>query len=345
MIRSIHKAEKPRVTRRELAIAAILSRAVQNATDNLSLEELTSALQNLNASEVNRIVNQLSLMPSELELLTELARVIRSSMGETGLNIRSVLRGQNALIPTAAAILNPQFLADLPATQLPSYLSRPVNVNMVFNYTDPRIVSWASVRAGRLVQAIDESTRIAIRETITRSFIDQITVRDTAKILQDIVGLHPRWANAVYNFRIRSVNNLLESGLSQTRASARADLLTDRYRNKLVKARSRMIARTEIQLAQNQGRIFAWRQTYEKGLLDGSSQKMWVTAYRDVCEICLDLNGEKVPWDAPFSNGDLMPPAHPNCRCAGVLIPPDRGTFASADAVSSGFVEGEEFEE
>jgi hypothetical protein len=344
MIHSIRKAEAPRFSRRELAVAAIIARAVQNAWTNVTTEELASALTNLNASEVNRIVNELSVNPSELEIITELAREVRGSMRNSINNIESVLRGQNARLPRAVAVSNPQYLSNLPASQLPSYLS-PVNVNMVFNYTDPRVVLWASTRAGRLIQAIDESTRIAIRQTITRSFVDQITVRETAKILKDVVGLHPRWANAVYDFRIRSINNLLESGLSQARASARADVLTARYRNKLVTARSRMIARTEIQLAQNQGRYLGWVQANEKGLLDGAAQKMWITAYRDVCDVCLDLNGQVVPWNGAFTNGDIMPPAHPNCRCTAVAIPPDRGTFSPEDAIDLGFVEGAEFEE
>ena len=106
-----------------------------------------------------------------------------------------------------------------------------------------------------------------------------------------------------------------------------------------------MIARTEVQLAQNQGRYLGWQQSYESGLLDGGSTKMWITAYQDVCDECQELNGQVVSWNGAFTNGDIMPPAHPNCRCTAVVIPPDRGTYTPQEMIDFGFVEGEEFEE
>jgi SPP1 gp7 family putative phage head morphogenesis protein len=104
---------------------------------------------------------------------------------------------------------------------------------------------------------------------------------------------------------------------AQSRASAYADQLQSK--------RAVMIARTEIQIAQNQGRYEGWKQASEAGFVDPSAMKMWVTALDErTCEICAPLNGEIVPWKGLFSIGLEAPIVHPNCRCTMVIIPPER---------------------
>jgi SPP1 gp7 family putative phage head morphogenesis protein len=87
-----------------------------------------------------------------------------------------------------------------------------------------------------------------------------------------------------------------------------------------------MIARTEIQIAQNEGRQEGWNQAAEQGYVDVEAQKMWVIAEDErTCDICVELDGEIVPWNETFSSGHETPGrVHPNCRCTMVIIPPDR---------------------
>lgn len=325
MFRSVRKEELEPLTAREVALAGVISRAIQNAWENVDERDIANALRNLNASQVNDIINSLSIRPSDAEIIRQLTLAVRSTLGEAVENVRAVLRGQNRKLPSRVRPLNARELRDLPASMLPQYL-QAVSTTYSFNYTDPRVVLYASTRSGALVTAIDESTRLAIRQTITRAFTDGVTVDQTARILRDVVGLHPRWANAVYNYRVRMIDNLESEGLSTPKAISRADNLTARYRKTLVRARANMIARTEIQLAQNQGRYLGWQQSFEQGLVAGDTKKMWLTAPRDACPICQDLSSQIVGWNQAFTNGNLMPPAHPNCRCVAVLIPPDRGT-------------------
>lgn len=35
----------------------------------------------------------------------------------------------------------------------------------------------------------------------------------------------------------------------------------------------------------------------------------------DVCEFCIEMDGQTVPVEQPFSNGDMVPHYHPNCYC------------------------------
>jgi len=40
-----------------------------------------------------------------------------------------------------------------------------------------------------------------------------------------------------------------------------------------------------------------------------------------VCPRCMEMSGERVPVESVFSNGEIAPPLHPNCRCVMNLIP------------------------
>lgn len=337
MIHTSKVAKAERVSAEELALARIIQRAVNSSWQRFDEREVARALRDLNASQINAIVASLSIRLSDRAMVNQISSAVTSTVGETAKNIRAVLRGQNRNLPRQVNPLNANEFINLDPNNLPSYL-RPTLTEFDFNYTDPRATLWAVTRAGALVTAVDISTRDSIRQIIGRSFLDQVTVRETAKILRNVVGLHPRWANAVYDYRGRLIDQYEEEGLSRAKAVSRADDMSNRYRTTLTRARANMIARTEIQLAQNQGRLLGWTQAYEGGLVDANATKMWLTASFDVCDICQDLNGQIVGWNTPFTNGDLMPPAHPNCRCTSVLIPPDRGTV-TPEELEEEFVE------
>lgn len=74
-------------------------------------------------------------------------------------------------------------------------------------------------------------------------------------------------------------------------------------------ARSDMIARTEIAVADIHGNMMAYR---ESGVV---AQKKWIGGAA-CCDICTEnaLAGP-IGIDEEFPSGDDAPPAHPNCRC------------------------------
>jgi len=78
------------------------------------------------------------------------------------------------------------------------------------------------------------------------------------------------------------------------------------------------ISRTEIIRASNQGTIEGWRQADDLGLISDTARKQWIAF--DPCDICQDLDGTEVPWQDDFDGGIDAPPAHPNCKCACVMV-------------------------
>ena len=204
------------------------------------------------------------------------------------------------------------------------------NTKLRFDVNNPLADDFAEKQAGRLVTAIDESMRLAIRTVISESFKNQVPLDLTASRLRQFVGLHPRWALAVDRYYTRQYESLRNKGITHEKALKRAEMTTETYRRRLIRARSSMIARTEIQIAQNWGRQLAWQQASDGGWVDPDARKVWKTASATMggvppCDRCSPMEGESVRWNQSFSNGLLMPPAHPHCRCTAFLMPPSRG--------------------
>lgn len=99
--------------------------------------------------------------------------------------------------------------------------------------------------------------------------------------------------------------------------------------------RAEMIARTEINMAMNQGVLAAGRQARALGLKE--VQKVW-TLGDNPCEFCQEAAAQGViGLDEDFEGeaGDA-PPLHPNCECSLELFISDRAPSAdAADAVAA----------
>lgn len=162
-------------------------------------------------------------------------------------------------------------------------------------------------------------------------------------------GLFPAWAKAVNNYGDRTATLLDKQGITGDRARTLLDKRTQRYGDKLRRARSRMIARTEIAKVQNAAMQATIDSAYSDGLVGNRAQKVWVTGPFDVCDICQPLSGRRVPYNGYFQwkNGSgPHGPAHPNCRCIIRMVPntsrpPKRlGSGQTADPYRYQFADG-----
>jgi SPP1 gp7 family putative phage head morphogenesis protein len=175
------------------------------------------------------------------------------------------------------------------------------------------------------VTSIDEMTRNAIRKIIVDAFNEQLDYRAVAKRIKNIVGLHPRWADAVVKYEKNEFARMVKMGIKEQTARTRAQERAVRYSDQLKSKRAAMIARTEIQIAQNEGRYEGWKQAFDEGFVDPQATKMWITAQDErTCPICAPLDGEVVSWNGVFSIGLERPIVHPHCRCTMVILPPER---------------------
>jgi len=75
--------------------------------------------------------------------------------------------------------------------------------------------------------------------------------------------------------------------------------------------------RTATLDALKKGQDLSWRDAIEKGVVVGTLTKTWVTVHDDrVRPEHVAMDGQTVPFDAPYSNGQMVPgETDYNCRC------------------------------
>ena len=306
-------------------IAAVL-RALRNSTD---VDAYVRAIQALDPDALERLLVRVEMGALGARIEETLRNVVVTGGSAEGQRIIretprvpspfEALQYPGSVLPSG--IIVPPGLAPPPDVEFQVATQRPD----LFEYVDRRATEYARTRAANLVVQVDSANRLAIRRVIHESFTQPATADQTARKLRSMVGLHTRWARAVMNFDDANYRRFLKDGMTQEAARARADVLTKRYSDRLIRRRAEMIARTEIQQAQNWGRQAAWDGGSKAGYVDMGSMKEWRTApmgsqYGPPCPICTELRGTRVPYNGTFANGYEMPPAHPHCFVAGTIV-------------------------
>jgi SPP1 gp7 family putative phage head morphogenesis protein len=323
-----NSGKKVPLTAEEQVMARTLIDAIRKATNKISVAELSRIIFNLDADTLSRLLNQISITGD----VAAINRALMESVSFGGVDaIREISRiapvlALPAFMPTKVQVLNPESLANMDFTKVPRWASNApdkIKFNLSFNKTNPNSLAFAERRAGELIKSIDEATRQSIRNIITDSFANQVSPQITAMRIKNVIGLHPKWAEAVVEFEKRETARLIKAGVTEAKAAKTAQSSAAAYADRLKEARATTIARTEIQIAQNQGRYEGWKQAADAGYVDPASTKTWITAKDErTCDICGPLDGETVPWLGIFSVGLEAPVVHPNCRCTMVINPP-----------------------
>jgi SPP1 gp7 family putative phage head morphogenesis protein len=299
---SSHRSVTAGLTANERAVADVF----QDAVTALSTASSSNAIRD--AIRSGSISGTVDAFPWDLfsSRVATLSSVFADELIEAGATLAP--DGTEALLRTAG------------------FLPTGSSVGLEFNRADPRAIAWAESQAAVLVQEVTTSTRLAIRGVIVESLTAGLSVADTRRRLQESVGLTFKGAESVGRLRARVFEEALRNGKSISEANSLADAQSDRYRARLVKSRAQTIARTEILRSTNNGRYLGWTQAIEAGLVSPESTKKWSATVAsingEVCDFCKPMNGEIIKWDEVFSNGVLMPPAHPNCRCTATLERP-----------------------
>jgi hypothetical protein len=188
--------------------------------------------------------------------------------------------------------------------------------SLAFDVTNPYAVAAARQLAARLVTNVSEQTQAAIRDAVTRAFEEGLTRREVSRLIKPLIGLTPRDAQAVLNFRAALETEGLRQDLVLKKSAA--------YAERKLRERARTIARTELMQASNLGQHALWQQAITRGLLPADVKRRWSTAHDErVCQICGPMSGQTVGMNDDFvlPSGTRVrnPPAHVNCRCSVVL--------------------------
>lgn len=194
-------------------------------------------------------------------------------------------------------------------------LGSQLGASVSFSTTNPRAVQWARTQSSRLITNVTNETREAVRTVIGDAIEHGIPPRTAARVIRDQVGLTPGQSAAV----VRRYERLIADGRSVDEAGRAAG----RYSAKLLKYRGEVIARTETIRSSTEGQQELWRQAVDRGLIDRDTKRVWIVTDDDrLCPICEPMDGQEVGLEEAFeSDGEraLVPPIHPQCRCAVAL--------------------------
>lgn len=311
-----------------------IARMLRESRLAVDIEKIAEAVVALAPSDLESAINDATVLYLEARLADTLAASYRKRARDEWIRLLSedarrgapILQDQGVRLPSG--IIVPRSMAETLGV-VAEFTINPVR-DVIVDYINPAALQYANQRSAQLVTDVTTANRTALRYIIRDSLAVGRSPMDTARLIRDTVGLHTRWARAVVNYDEAQMRQLIRAGMTPAAARAKVDTLVKTYRDRLIRRRAEMIARTEIQLAQNMARQSSWDVAAKTGLLDGASQKEWLVAPSGSrrgapCEICSELSGKRVAWNAAFPTGHTMPPAHPHCRCTAVLIPPSRG--------------------
>jgi len=184
--------------------------------------------------------------------------------------------------------------------------------SLSFTLTDPNALKWLKEYGAEEIKYISESQRQAIKEIITSGYRDGVTYQQQAKEIRQLIGLDPRWAEAVQQMRARLMGRGLISDDEIDRRAAK-------YAAKLLNKRARNIAVQEATTAGARAFYETTADACNRGILDPHIYEGYriVTGDERLCPQCSALAGEgrRLPDGAYQSSGSVTPKLHNLCRC------------------------------
>lgn len=194
---------------------------------------------------------------------------------------------------------------------------------------NPAAAEIARERAAVLLEDLSDAARETARQVFGQALLGQMSVGETDRRIRALIGLSPRDATAAATYRSGLQSVIDGTGTVDTPTLAdrrfslasltpeKADVMADRYAQRLLARRAELIARTEVLRAVHEGQRVLWDDAASQGLFDpATARRVWVaTEDGRICPECAELDGTEFSFDE-FE----QPPAHPQCRCTMSLL-------------------------
>lgn len=231
------------------------------------------------------------------------------------------------------------------AREAATFLSTALTVTVSFDASNTFAVSAIRENTLRLVSGFTRSQREAVRDTIMDGIARGLNPIEQARNFRQSIGLTSTQTGWVRNYR-SSLENLSRDALNRELRDKRFDRtinraivdgtpltedqierMVNRYRERMIRYRSEVIARTEALRSVHEGVEAMYNQAIQNGQLSPDElERTWVTARDErVRSSHRELNGQKrgigETWEA--AGGTLRFPGDPRapgsetiqCRC------------------------------
>jgi len=232
----------------------------------------------------------------------------------------------------------PPLTLDAPVFSAP--LVAPTSLNISFDVTPTEVTQ--SIRTQQLDRIVDisEQTRDAIRIALTRGIDAGDNPKRIAVEIRQSLGLTDRMEQAILNYQTALENGDLSalrralrdrrfdsSVENQKLTPEKIERMVQRYRERYLKYRSEMIARTETARAISTGQHLMWSQAIQKGIVrEDQILRKWIyTQDGKTRHAHISIPGmnekEGVGFAEPFQSplGPIMFPGDPNATAANTI--------------------------
>jgi uncharacterized protein with gpF-like domain len=203
---------------------------------------------------------------------------------------------------------------------------------IAFDHLSPDVVTAIRKLDSAVLTTLKTETREVVRTTIEEGIKLGQGPRTTARLLRSVIGLGPSQVEQVNNYRDALLGQNGRSLSSYTLRDKRVDGMlakkpltpaqveryVEAYRKRRIALNAEAVSRTATLDAFKAGQMASWQNAIDAGIVDGNKlTKTWkgVMDERERDEH-IAMEGETVPFDAPYSNGEDVPGSSTyNCRC------------------------------
>lgn len=270
-----------------------------------------------------RRANRLS--PDMAKDLLEAWRVLRESLNDAEL-ARLIASGQidkildEALLDKAFTPLKERILA---ATKKGFQAATPempkVAQAMVgFDTLSPDVITAVRKLDSRVINTLKDDVRDTVKAYVENGLRDQKTANAVARELRSVIGMSPTQAENVVKYEAR-----LRALVRKPLTDAQIDKKVAAYTRRAIALNADTVSRTASLDSLKLGQKLSWQDAITKGVVNGADlYKRWTTVGDDrVRDSHREMNGEEVPFDGHYSNGDDVPGESDwNCRCLSRVI-------------------------
>jgi len=171
-----------------------------------------------------------------------------------------------------------------------------------FDVMNVNSIKWAEKYSAGMVTQVTNETKKALREVITDGMKHKYNKLKIARQINKMpIGLNLKQTQALHNFRDKIIADGASAKLVEKRVQS--------YYNRLLRQRSRSIARTETSRAVNEG--------YLQGLEQQNVyRRVKISMAADACHLCTEHEGRIFTLEEAHA----FLPIHPYCRCAWVVV-------------------------
>ncbi len=250
---------------------------------------------------------------------------------------------RQAMNRKAAEIMRAMAEPDVVKAMLPPGVR---GLNYGFNLTNPKVWEEINQLSKSLLDELNKDTQAAITEAVRKGFQEGLHPYDQARLIRGAIGLTPKGVDAVANYRKfleglaerTDLTDLAKGTIDRLRRSdiryfsrkgldaERINLLTDKFRDRLVRERAENFTRTATMQVSNGAQRSLWTDAQDQGFLEQERFQVEAITTPDDwrCPNCRSMNGKRRELDGTYKEGEYTgsggPIWHWRCRCCEGLV-------------------------